>query len=83
MTVKLLTEHLLGLLSSTGGYTGLSESTLIKMPHCWKSHETAQLLFALAHAPSPASTEVRVSEHDVQVDLCDRKYVLLKSVTRW
>ena len=58
MTIKLLSEHLLGFLRSTGGLTGSSESTLIKMPHCWKSHVTAQLLLALAHAPNPASTEV-------------------------
>ena len=44
MTVKLLTEHHLGFLSFKGGCTGLSESTLVKMPHCWKSHVTAQVL---------------------------------------
>ena len=43
MTVKLLTDHHLELLSLKGGYTGLSESTLVKMPHCWKSHVTAQM----------------------------------------
>ena len=41
MTVKLLTEHNLERLSLTGGCTGSSESTLVKMPHCWKSHVTA------------------------------------------
>ena len=44
MTVKLLTEHHLELLSLKEGYTGLSESTLVKMPHCWKSHVTAHIL---------------------------------------
>ena len=43
MTVKLLTEHHLELLNLKGGCTGLSESTLVKMPHCWKSHVAAQL----------------------------------------
>ena len=43
MTVKLLTEHHLEFLSFKGGWTGLSESTLVKMPHCWKSHVTALL----------------------------------------
>ena len=38
MTVKLLTEQHLEFLSLKGGCTGLSESTLVKMPHCWKSH---------------------------------------------
>ena len=36
MTVKLLTEHHLEFLSLTGGCIGWSESTLVKMPHCWK-----------------------------------------------
>ena len=44
MIVKLLTERHLEFLSLTGGYTGWSESTLIKMPHCWKSSVAAQLL---------------------------------------
>ena len=38
MNVKLLTEHHLELLSLIGGCTGSSESKLVKMPHCWKSH---------------------------------------------
>ena len=33
MTVKLLTEHHLEFLSLTGGWTGSSESTHVKMPH--------------------------------------------------
>ena len=44
MTVKVLTEHLLEVLSLTGGCTGLSESTLVKMPYCWKSHVTAHIM---------------------------------------
>ena len=39
----LLTEHHLEFLSLKGCYTGLSESTLVKMPHCWKSHVMAYL----------------------------------------
>ena len=42
MSVKLLTEHRLEFLSLKGGCTCLSESTLVKMPHCWKSHVAAQ-----------------------------------------
>ena len=34
MSVKLLTEHRLEFVSLKGGCTGLSESTLVKMPHC-------------------------------------------------
>ena len=44
MSVKLLTEQHLELISLKGGCTGSSESRLVKMPHCWKSHVTAQLL---------------------------------------
>ena len=45
MTIKLLTEHYFEFLSLKGGCTGSSESTLGKMPHCWKSHVTAQMIF--------------------------------------
>ena len=52
MTVKLLTEYNLEFLSSKGGCTGSSESTLVKTPHCWKLHVTAQIkkkkLFSVA-----------------------------------
>ena len=41
MTVKLLTEHYLEFLSLKGGCRGSSESTLVKMPPCWKSHVAA------------------------------------------
>ena len=44
MTLRLLTEHNLEFLSLKGGITGLSDSTLVKMPHCWKSHVTAHIL---------------------------------------
>ena len=45
MTVKLLTEHQLEFLNLNGGCTGSSESTLVKMSNCWKSHVTAHLAF--------------------------------------
>ena len=43
MNIKLLTEHHLMFLSLKGGSTGSSESTFVKMPHCWKSHVTANI----------------------------------------
>ena len=43
MIVKLLTEHHLAFLGLKGGCTGSSESTLVKMSNCWKSHATAQM----------------------------------------
>ena len=43
MSVKLLIELNLVFLSLTGGCTGSSEYTLLKMAHCWKSHVTVQM----------------------------------------
>ena len=45
MAVKLLTKHHSEFLSLKGGCTGSSVSTLVKMPHCWKSHAAAHILF--------------------------------------
>ena len=53
MSVKLLTEHHLEILSLKGGSTGSSESTLFKMPHCWKSHAEAHII----------STHALISSH--------------------
>ena len=44
MIVKLLTEHHLAFLCLTGGCRGSSESTLVKMSNCWKSHSAAHVL---------------------------------------
>ena len=44
MIVKLLTEHHLEFLSLKGGCRGSSESTIVKMSNCWKSHALAQIL---------------------------------------
>ena len=42
MIVKLLIEHHLEFLSLKGSCRGSSESTLVKMSNCWKSHAAAQ-----------------------------------------
>ena len=47
MSVKLLTEHHLEILSLKGDCTGSSESTLVKMPHCWKSSVVAHIFFVI------------------------------------
>ena len=67
MSVKLLTKHLLMLLSLKGGCTCSSESTLVKMPHCRKSHVTAHkfylpmmLFFTCKHV----STKITTEKHD-------------------
>ena len=44
MIVKLLTEHHLEFLNLTGGCRGSSESTHVKMPHCWLSHALAHIV---------------------------------------
>ena len=44
MIIKLLTEHRLEFLSLQGGCTGSSESTLVKIPNCWKSHALTQFI---------------------------------------
>ena len=50
MIVKLLTEHHLACLSLSGGCRGSSESTHVKMPHCWNSHALAHFLLYLLHS---------------------------------
>ena len=69
MSFKLLTEHNLELLSLTGGCTGLFESTLVKLPHCWKSHVTAQL-FSFQQSASHAILKtdgIQIGEHTISV----------------
>ena len=44
MTVTLPTEHHFEFLRFKGGCTCSSESTLVKMPHCWKSCGAAHIL---------------------------------------
>ena len=44
MTLELLTEHHFEFPSLKGGCTGSSESTLVKMQHCWKSHVVAHIV---------------------------------------
>ena len=43
MSGKLLSKHHLEFLSLKGGCTGSSESTLVKMPYCWKSRVAAHI----------------------------------------
>ena len=43
MSVKLLTDQCLEILSLKGGCTGSSEATLVKMPDCWKSRVTSHM----------------------------------------
>ena len=47
MTVKLLSKHHLEIISLKGGCTGSSEFTLVKIPHCWKSHVAAHICIVI------------------------------------
>ena len=49
MIVKLLTEPHLRFLSLEGGCEGSSESTLVKITHCWNSHAVAHLSLNIGH----------------------------------
>ena len=50
ITVMLLTKHHLEFLSLKGCCTGLSESTLVKMSHCWKSYAASHIFWTKKQA---------------------------------
>ena len=91
MSVKLLSEHHLEFLSLKGGYTSSSESTLSKMPHCWKSHIAAHLVYfcfcTLGDKVIIASTDYdwRQAEERtlLECDECSNKQVQLDSKFAW
>ena len=58
MIVKLLTEHHLEFLSLKEGCRGSSESTLVKVPHCWKSHAAALIVFRLGPCRRPLRNHI-------------------------
>ena len=62
MNVQLLAEQHLEFLSLKGGCTGWSESTLVKRPHCWKSHFTA--LFIEKQVLSPCNMSLDQTHSD-------------------
>ena len=52
LNIRWLLSYWLNLIWSlclAGGCTGSSESALVKMPHCWKSHVAAQMSSAMCH----------------------------------
>ena len=55
MTVKLLTKQYLEFLSLTEGYTGSSEYTLVKMPHC--ENHISRLIYILVSGEMAAPVE--------------------------
>ena len=73
MAVNLLTEQHLEFLSLKGGCTGSSESTHVKMPHCWKSYVVAHLFNQKKMLISESTTHVYVptSHAGIQSSLID------------
>ena len=62
MNIKLLTEHHLEIVSLKEGRAGSSESTLVKMPHCWKSCvATHMCLFNLLRVDSCVCAELAIA----------------------
>ena len=67
MIVKLLSEYHLEFLSLKGGCTGSSESTQFKMPHCWKSRVTAQMVASTPVTPEQCSHRDHVASKKMQI----------------
>ena len=66
MIVKLLTEHHLEFISLKWGCTSSSESTLVKMPHCWKAHAMAHVI------GKPTAPLHEVDTHNTENDMTAR-----------
>ena len=69
MNVQLLAEHHLEFLSLKGGCIVWSESTLVNMPHCWKSHVTAHF-YIISVAICSVSGYTRTSRHGLLCFKC-------------
>ena len=69
MIFRLLTEHRFEFLGLTGSYTGSSESTLGKLPHCLKSHVKAYLF---------CTFQVRSIEKEKVTEKVVNSYVLVE-----
>ena len=84
MSVKLLTEHHLECLSLKGGS---SESTLVKMPHCWKSHVADHIinpLILMLEMSTAQSYSTRItSQHQFPLgNVCSSDTFSNETVTR-
>ena len=64
MTVKLLTEQHFELLILSS-----SEPTLVKIPHCWKSHATAHMVFAVLEGGCSEPGSIDNGEYTVYTDM--------------
>ena len=83
MIVQLLIEHHLEFLGLKGGCRGSSESTHVKMPHCWKCHAAAQISSIHndksqdGHDDRNISARLNGSTYVLQAFLVDRDTLLL------
>ena len=66
MTFRQLTKHHLEFLSLKEGCIGSSESTLVKMPHCWKSHVTVHICFSVCSL-FPGDGDTSIQEWETQI----------------
>ena len=64
---------ILEFLSLTGGCIGSSESALVKMPHCWKSHVTTHLKY------EGSVHDIRYLSHYTQMHLINSANVFSKA----
>ena len=74
MIVKLLTEHHLEFLSLKGGSIGSSQSILVKISNCWKSHVAAHISFFVY------TVSLMVHLIGSQLKGVDNQYFLPKSI---
>ena len=79
MSVKLLSEHHLVFLSLKGGCRGSSESTLVKMPHCLKSHALAHMCLNFMPQSHELVHVIGCSETPSTSILCERADILRES----
>ena len=79
MIVKLLTECHLEFLSLSGSCRGSSESTLVKMPHCWKSHATAHKVISFSGAQSTSVLKLQNDWKSLQEDALSSDSVVMLS----
>ena len=84
MIVKLLTEHHLEVLRLKGGCTSSSESTLVIMPHCWKSLFVAQFCIISCLEIMGPTLKIQPLQHWESVNIFNRlqetKHVFLNLI---
>ena len=83
MTVKLQTEHHLEFLSLNGGCRGSSESTHVKIPHCWKSHALAHMVICYMLRVMPLHSKVTMEEQAQVFNMAEmgwRKIILSTNI---